>query len=240
MRGLRFGLAILVALVWAVPLWCCALIAAPFDKRRDWVNLRIGRLWTAVWKWILGVRVRVEGAENIRDGGPFLIVSNHTSYLDVLAVYHDFPLMPRFLAKKTLIWVPVFGVAFFTLDHVYIDRRKKDRQLASLEALGAKTKQGKSIFIFPGGKRAADRRLGEWKKGAFVMAAQLGLPIVPVAILGSADLHGIGDIAVTPGTITIRIGRPLPTAGTTYEHRDELLARTRVAVEELLDHVTSE
>lgn len=240
MRVLRFVLAIVVAFFWAIPLWCCALVAAPFDKRRDWVNLKIGRLWTGAWKWVLGIRVRVEGERNIREGGPFLFIANHASYLDALALYDDFPIMPRFLAKKNLIWVPIFGIAFFTLDHVYIERRKSKRQLDSIRALAAKTKRGKSVFIFPGGKRAPDGRLGEWKKGAFVMAIELGIPIVPVAIVGSAKLHGIGDVAVTPGTIEIRIGRPLPTTGLTYEHRNEMLQRARRAVEELFDNDANE
>ena len=179
------------------------------------------------------------GGSNIEHGGPFLFVSNHASYLDVLALYHDFPLMPRFWPKK-----PHLGAhlrhRFFTLDHVYIDRRPGKTQTRQPARPGRQNDQGKSVFIFPGGKRAPDGRIGEWKKGAFVMAIELGLPVVPVGICGSAALHGIGDLAVRPGAIDIRIGRPIATAGLTYENRDELLKKTRSAVEALLDRDTDE
>jgi 1-acyl-sn-glycerol-3-phosphate acyltransferase len=234
MRAARLVLAVVTALVLAIILYAVVLCIAPFDKQRNFVN-RIGRIWTGAWKLILGVKVRVLGAENIKEGGPFLFVSNHTSYLDVLALYDDFPAPLRFLAKKTLIWAPVFGLAFYTLDHVYIDRgRKADRDQA-LGALAQRARQGKNIFIFPGGRRAADGRLGEWKKGAFVLATQLHIPVTPVAISGSAALHGIGDILPRPGLITIRIGRPIPTAGLTFDDRDRLLSLAREQVREMLD-----
>jgi 1-acyl-sn-glycerol-3-phosphate acyltransferase len=235
MRYVRFVVAVAAAFVWAWILWATVLLVAPFDPSREKVN-RIGRLWTGLWKLILGVKVRVVGAANIADGGPYLFVSNHVSYLDVLALYDDFPLMPRFLAKKTLIWTPVFGIAFYTLDHVYIDRKDRRDNKRALAKLAQKVKEGKSIFIFPGGRRAEDGRIGEWKKGAFVLGAELQIPLVPVGIVGSQKLHGIGDIAPRPGLIEIRIGRPMPTAGAGYEDRDRLLQQTRRAVEELLDH----
>jgi 1-acyl-sn-glycerol-3-phosphate acyltransferase len=235
MRVVRFFVAVVAAFLWSFVVWLLVLVTAPFDRRRNAVN-GLGRLWTGLWKIILGVKVRVSGGENVRDGGPFLFVSNHASYLDVLALYDDFPVPVRFLAKKTLVWVPVFGLAFYTLDHVYIDRRRKDQYKESFEQLAKKIRAGKNVFIFPGGRRAADGRIGEWKKGAFVLAVQLKVPLVPVGIIGSARLHGIGDLAPRPGTIHIRIGQPIPTAGATYDDRERLLLQTRQAVEELIRH----
>jgi 1-acyl-sn-glycerol-3-phosphate acyltransferase len=90
--------------------------------------------------------------------------------------------------------------------------------------------------MFPSGKRAEDGRLGEWKKGAFVLAAELQVPILPIGIIGSQRLHGIGDWFPRPGWITLHIGRPIATTGATYADRDRLLQQARQAVEELLDH----
>lgn len=235
MRVARFILAVLVAFVLACILYLTHLLVLPFDPDREISNRVIGRGWTGAWKACLGLKVRVVGEENIREGGPFLFVSNHASYLDVLALYHDFPIMLRFLAKKTLVWVPIFGIAFYTLGHIYIDRRQKRGSKQSIAALGRLAQRGYNIFVFPGGKRASDGRLGEWKKGAFVLATQLQMPIVPLAISGSAALHGIGDLFPRPGTVTITIGKPISTAGATYEDRDRLLQLTRRRVEEMLD-----
>lgn len=235
MRALRFLAAIIVALIMAVLLYAIHLLILPFDPERKISNRVIGRIWTGCWKTILGVKVRVSGAENIKSGGPFLFVSNHASYLDVLAMYHDFPVLLRFLAKKTLVWAPVFGIAFYTLGHVYIDRRGKQGQLKSLEELAKRARKGQHIFIFPGGKRAPDGRLGEWKKGAFVLATQMHIPIVPVAITGSSALHGIGDLFVRPGTIHVHIGQPINTENSTYDDRNRLLQTVRAQVEEMLN-----
>jgi 1-acyl-sn-glycerol-3-phosphate acyltransferase len=237
LQTLRFGFSILVVALSATILYSCAFICAPFDRRRDFINRAFGGAWARTCQWTFGTTVKIEGEENLAGGGPFIFVSNHISYLDVMAIIGRFPVVVRFLAKKTLVWIPVFGISLYTLDHVFIDRHKKVTHKESMDAIAKKTKEGKSIWIFPGGKRAPDGRLGEWKKGAFVIATQLHVPIAPVAITGSAALHGIGDVTVRPGTITMRIGRPISTVGTTYEDRDELLRQTREAVEELIDHV---
>lgn len=235
MRVLRSVVALLVAFVLLAPaMYLVVLVMAPFDRKRTAVN-SFSRLWTGAWKWILGIKVRVLGKENLVDDGPFIVVANHNSYLDFLVLYHDFPKQLRFLAKKTLIWVPVFGIAFYTLDHVYISRKNKAGHRKSLAALAAKIAEGKSIFIFPQGRRAPAGSLGEWKKGAFVMATELHVPLLPVAIEGSAALHGIGDLFPRPGTITIRIGKPISTKNTSYDDRDRLLATTREAVAKMLE-----
>ncbi|MDP8223539.1 MAG: lysophospholipid acyltransferase family protein [Candidatus Lernaella stagnicola] len=240
MRHLRLILALPIIFVSAVVLYSGVLVCAPFDRRRDWVNRVFGGAWFSIWKYMLGVHVRVEGRENIEPNRSYIFVANHTSYLDVMAIITDFPVVVRFLAMKTLVWIPIFGISLYTLDHVFIDHRKRATHRQSLDAIARKTDDGKSILIFPGGGRAPDGRLGEWKKGAFVIATQLHVPLVPVAISGSSRLHGIGDFGVRPGTITIRIGKPIATEGASYEDRNRFLAAARQAVEELLNHDTDE
>ena len=237
MRVARACFAVVTAFVLAFVLWLVVLCTAPFDRRRDFVN-QIGRLWFRWWKLTLGFKVQVRGEENIRSGGPFLFVGNHASYLDVIALFTDFPVTMRFLAKKTLIYVPFFGLGLLSLDHVYINRRRKDHHQQALAGMAKRARDGKHLFIFPTGRRVPDGQIGEWKKGSFVLATQLQVPVVPVAITGSAKLFGIGHWLPRPGLITIHIGRPIPTAGMTYDDRDRLLQAARAQVEEML-HVAA-
>jgi len=234
MRFVRFFLAVIVLFTLAFFLYFLMLLVTPFDPDRT-KRLGITRFWTRLWQSALGIASEVTGAENINEGGPFIFASNHISYLDFMVLNSDFPVFLCFLGKKTLMWVPFFGLGFPLAGHVYIDRRNPESRLKSLDKMAERGRKGQHLLIFPGGKRAADGIIGEWKKGVFVLAIQMQRPVVPVAIIGSARLHGIGDLAPRPGTIKIKIGRPISTAGMTYDDRVRLLEQTREAVREMIN-----
>lgn len=194
------------------------------------------RAWGRTILRAAGVTVEVEGAEYLPRDRAQVIVANHESWLDVWALSAELPVDYRFVAKKELAGIPIFGRAWRTCGHVSVDRSDRASAIQSLEAAMHRLRdETLSIILFPEGTRSADGRLLPFKKGAFVIALQAGVPIVPVAVLGGHELMPKGSFRVRPGRMRIRIGAPIPVDGMAFEDRDELKDRARVAVQALKD-----
>ena len=178
---------------------------------------------------MLGVRVTVTGLEHVATGGPFVYAPNHQSHLDILALLGHLPGAVRFAAKDSLWRYPVLGAVLDSLGMVPIAREDSARSISALERV---RDEGESFVIFPEWTRSRDGRLGEFKKGAFVLAIRLGLPVVPVTCVGTRRLMPKGSrMTVVPGDVELVIEPPIPTAGMRFEDRDALAARTRAAIE---------
>jgi 1-acyl-sn-glycerol-3-phosphate acyltransferase len=178
--------------------------------------------------WMLGVEVDVQGLEHLVGGGPFVFAPNHQSHLDILALLGFLPVAARFAAKRELWRHPIMGAVLDTLGMVPIDRAHPEHAVAALNGSEARDH---SIIVFPEGTRSRDGRLGEFKKGAFVLAIALGRPIVPVICRGTRRLMPRGSrLTVVPGRVEIVIEEPLPTAGLSYDDRGALAASTREAI----------
>ncbi len=179
--------------------------------------------------WMLGVGVRVHGLERLAGGGPFVFTPNHQSHLDILVLLGFLPGRTRFAAKKELWTHPVVGAVLDTLGMVPIDRDRPERAIDALDRAAA---ERHSLVIFPEGTRSRTGQLLPFKKGAFVLAAEAGLPIVPVVCRGTRRLMPRGSrLAVLPGEVEIVIEAPIPTAGLGYADRDRLAARVREVIE---------
>jgi len=179
---------------------------------------------------MLGVRVSVLGLEHVAAGGPFVYTPNHQSHLDILALLGHLPGAVRFAAKQSLWKHAVVGAVLDSLGMVPIDRESSADAIAALNRV---RDEGQSFVVFPEGSRSRDGRLGEFKKGAFVLAIRLGLPVVPVVCRGTRRLMPKGSrLVVVPGDVEIVIERPIPTAGLAFEDRDALAARVRAAIEQ--------
>ena len=182
---------------------------------------------------LLGVGVQLRGGEHLAGGGPFVFTPNHQSHLDILVLLGFLPGITRFAAKHELWRHPVMGGVLDTLGMVPIDREHPERAVERLR--GTSAAEG-SLVIFPEGTRSRDGRLGEFKKGAFVLAIGAGLPVVPVVCRGTRRLMPRGSrLTVVPGEVEILIEPPIPTAGLGYDDRDALAARVREAIVRQLD-----
>ncbi len=196
------------------------------NRRLAW---RFAKARARTLERMLGLRVTVTGGEQLARGGPFVYAPNHQSHLDILALLGHLPGAVRFAAKRSLWAHPVVGAVLDSLGMVPIDRDSSERAIGALNRV---RDDGDSFVVFPEGTRSRTGRLGEFKKGAFVLAIRLGLPIVPVVCRGTRRLMPKGSrLVVVPGDVELVIERPIPTTGLGFEDRDALAAATRAAIE---------
>jgi 1-acyl-sn-glycerol-3-phosphate acyltransferase len=229
---LRAGLVALAATIWhASRVVIAALVRSP--RLRE-VSQDAPFRWGRAILRAAHVTVEVEGLEHLPADGPAIVVANHESWFDVFALVAHLPVDYRFVGKIELTRVPLFGRAWLAAGHIAIDRGDRQRAIESLQrAGGILHREGAVVVMFPEGTRTRDGNLLPFKKGAFVLAAQSQVPLVPVGISGSRAIMPKGSWRVTPGTIRVRIGEPIPTHGLGEEQRNYLLEESRKAIEGL-------
>jgi len=200
----------------------------------------IPRRWARHLLRASGTRVVLENVEVIDAERPQILVANHTSWFDVLALVAWLPGRSRFVAKDDLKEIPFFGHALDACGHISIDRSDRGRALESLRLAERRIREERpTLVLFPEGTRSDTGALRPFKKGAFVLALQTGVEVVPAAILGSRDVMPKGTFRIRTGrTIRVRFGDPIPVEGLDLEGRDELTERAREAVRGLLEAQT--
>jgi 1-acyl-sn-glycerol-3-phosphate acyltransferase len=188
------------------------------------------RAWAPSCLRIAGVRLEVRRLAALPEG-PAIFAANHESALDILAVVRAIPRGVRFVAKRELFRIPVFGWYLRLGGHVEVDRRDHARAIASLGAAAEKVRAGTSLVVFPEGTRSPDGRIQPFKQGPFVIASRARVPVVPVAVSGAAGVNPKARIAVRPGTIRVTIGLPVLPAD--FPDKVDLLAEVRRRIVEM-------
>ncbi len=200
--------------------------------RGDW-TLRGARLWAR--GVLLGgfVRLRSEGRERVPRAEPVVFMANHESWLDIPALLAAIPVQVRFLAKKSLFKWPFFGWAISSMGFIPVDRKNRREAVRSFEDAAARIRAGRSVLIFPEETRSTDGNLLPFQRGGFLIALKAGIPIVPVGLEGPARCLPKHNYLIRPGTITVRFGDPIPTAGRGVTDKGELMDAVRVEMERL-------
>ena len=144
-----------------------------------------------------------------------MFVANHASMIDIWAVFIAVPASFRFIAKKQLSFIPLFGWAMRAGRFIFIDRQNALAARRSMDEAARRIRAGQSVVIFPEGTRTRDGRLGAFKKGGFRLAIDSGADIVPIAIKGSRELMPRGAALIRAGTVRVELGEPIPAAGLT-------------------------
>lgn len=202
-----------------------AVLRSYLGRRRlfricDWA----ARNWARVILWAAGVKVTLEGTENLRTDAPQIVVTNHQSWFDVFALAAALPVRYRFVAKQELGEIPVFGRAWISCGHVSVDRGNREAAIEALDQAWKEIHEDRlTMILFPEGTRSPDGRLKPFKKGAFVLAVQGQVPLVPAAVLGTRQIMAKGDRWVRSGPVRVRIGAPIPTEGATIRDRNRLM-----------------
>jgi 1-acyl-sn-glycerol-3-phosphate acyltransferase len=178
---------------------------------------------------VAGMRVRVEGLENIPTG-VCLFAANHTSNADAPAIVGAIPRRLAIFGRKSLFDIPIVGLAFRLAKFVPVDRGNRDAALASVKLAVEYIKTGSSFLVYPEGTRSPDGRLHRFKKGSFVMAIEAGVPIVPVACYGAHRIMKKNSLVVYPGQVTVRFAKPVEVSAYTIDQRDALAQKVHDAI----------
>lgn len=189
---------------------------------------RAQRTWARVILAASGVRVTVTGAEHLRPDQPQVLAANHASFFDIMALLGYLPIDPKFVAKKELFSIPVFGAAIRAAGHVRIDRGHLKEAFGAYDVAAKRIREEKlPVLVYPEGTRTRTGEMLPFKKGPFVLAIAVGAPVVPVYVDGAFGIQPPGSMRVRPRPIHIVIGAPVPTDGLTHEDREMLSTRVR-------------
>lgn len=189
------------------------------------------RLWSSGLLRASGARVDVRMPEEPLHG-PAVIMANHQSLLDIPLLIRSWPGEVRFLAKRSLFSIPVFGWALRASGFVPVDRKDRKSAPETLKAARSLIERGISVVVFPEETRSRDGRLLPFKRGGFLLALKCRAPIVPVGLRGTREMRRPGGLLVTPGALEAHFGTPVEVAGG-LRAKGDLIANVRDRVQSL-------
>ncbi|MBC7929644.1 MAG: 1-acyl-sn-glycerol-3-phosphate acyltransferase [Rubrivivax sp.] len=198
----------------------------PDGRKQHWC----ASLWSRMIVRTVGVRVRVHGAENLREGASYVFLSTHQSYMDIPVMLGYLPAQLRIAAKREVFLIPFLGWHMRRGGHISINRASTQDAVDTLRRASEEIRPGVSVFLYPEGTRTRDGTLQPFKKGGFKFALQTGLPIVPVTIVGTRALLPRDSIIFRPAVVDMHLGAPIPTAGLTDPDLPALMQTVRDAM----------
>lgn len=223
---LRNLFCILVTAVWTAVCFPLTLLVALVTLNPGASVWVCRRLWSPVLIWAGGAKVVVSGQENVDPHRPTIYVSNHQSTLDIPIHFATVPVNFRYVAKHQLKYVPLIGWYLWLCGHVFINRGRREKAIASLDEAARKIRAGTSVFLYPEGTRS-DGRVLPFKKGPFALALKARVPVVPITIEGSGTVMPKNSWNIKPGPVHVRIGKPIDTTGFAEDDREGLARAVR-------------
>ncbi len=203
-----------------------ALFAMLFAPR---IGSYFGVLWAKLSSWITPMIVTVENRHFIDPKQSYVVVANHQSGYDIFVLYGYLGIDFKWIMKKELRKAPGIGWASEKVGHIFIDRSSARSAMESIEAAKRNLKNGTSVVIFPEGTRSRSNSIGKFKKGAFKIAFELELPILPVTIKDTHKILGSGFFNLMPGRTSLIIHQPIRTCEY-HDCQDKLIEKTQQTI----------
>lgn len=187
-------------------------------------------VWAKTACFLVPLNVKVLGEENLSNDKSYIVVANHQSMADIIILQAHVKLTIKWVMKKELESIPLFGIACKKLGCIYVDRFNHASALASMNRAQKNLSKKSSVVFFPEGTRTRDGKLLDFKKGAFRFALATGLPILPVTIKDSMKILPTDSLDVSPGTTTITIHSPIFMENKTIDDLDKILLMVKEAI----------
>ena len=221
------GLALIIFWFVSIALFGPVIISLTWlTKNEDYMYKPIGvviRMGLA----LVGVKVEVQGLEHLNPQQAYIFTPNHQSFIEVALFVTFLGRNPGYLAKKEVFKYPIFGTGIRLMKVIPVDRSNSPAAVESAKLATRYIRQGKSYMVYPEGTRSPDGKMLPFKKGAFIMAIDAGVPVVPVTVSGAAKVMPKNEFKIFPSTVHITVHEPISTAGYSKENVAELIARTR-------------
>ncbi len=215
-------LSIVITAVTAVT----TIAITPFSKGAKW-GYYPAIVWARVMCAIAFVRVRIVGRELYDTKQSYIFVANHQSAYDIFPIYGYIGSRFVWIMKQELQKIPLVGKACEAVGHIFIDRSSAIKSRRSMEAAERKLRNGLSVVLFPEGSRSRNGALGRFKRGAFSIAADLHLPVVPITINGAYSVLPAGSCLIKPGRIELIFHPPIDTTELTLDNLNDFIDTTR-------------
>ncbi len=192
------------------------------------------RWWSKFTCAIALLRVEIIGEELLDQNQSYVFVANHQSVFDIFLIYGWLPNKFKWIMKKEIKKIPLVGKACEYAGHIFLDRTNKRAAARSIELAAKKLTNGVSVVIFPEGTRTHDGTIGKFRRGAFLLATDIKLPLVPITIKGAFEVLPRNTFLMHPGKITMVIHKPIATESYSHDNINELINKTHEIIKEEL------
>ena len=195
-------------------------------------NARVGSyiggvIWSRLNSWLVPMIVKVEGRKNIDPKTSYIVLTNHQSAYDIFLVYGWIGIDIKWVMKKELRKLPGLGFGSEKVGHIFLDRSNSRAAVKSLNIAKKKLVNGTSVVIFPEGTRSKTGNPGIFKRGAFKLALDLELPILPVSLINTRNILPAGSMKIFPGKVKMVIHKPIGIDGYDEKNMNELIEKVR-------------
>jgi len=230
---LRTLWTVVVAVFVSITAGTGVMIVALFSSASPLID-SLNRWWARSILRAAGVQVRTEGMEKVDPAKRYVLVSNHYSYFDIPCILVAVPQPIRFMAKASLFKIPIFGWALGRAGFIPIDRKNRRTAVKSFDLAAERIRKGNTIVIFPEEGRSRERQMRPFQRGAFLLAIKAQMPMMPIAVDGTFDVHPVGAKRVTPGKVTVKAGEMIDCASTTLRDKERLATESRAQIENMI------
>lgn len=192
------------------------------------------RLWGRIACRLFFIHVEIKGLEHIQKEQSYIFAANHQSFYDIFVLYGWLPILFKWIMKSSLRKIPFVGAACKAAGHIFLDRESRGSTKHMLEVAREQLSNGISVIVFPEGTRTFDGQVGRFKRGAFLLATELKLPIIPITIDGAYACMKRNQPMIYPGTIHITLHPAINTSSNDSENQNTLATKCREIIIEAM------
>ncbi len=215
-----------VIIVWAVlasvVFGSTCILLSYFSKTGNLPH-RVARIWARSILGVSGIKVTINGLDNLIADRPVIYMVNHQSNFDIPVLLGRLPVQFRWLAKAELFRIPILGQGMRGSGYISIDRSNRKSAMQSLYRAADTIRDGTSVLIFPEGTRSPDGNLLPFKKGGFVLTVDAGVPVTPMTIHGTWSIMPKNQLFIRPQPVTLTILPPVDTSAFNRKTKDDLM-----------------